>query len=193
MCAHAGNIFVCPWDTTCNKVYKIDATTSQVTQSIQASGYAPHAVLVDKEQMLWVLSGNVPKGKPAFLTRIDPSTGNTLKTYTFPSKTDPIKPIFNYTKDTLYFIEVQYDGTVNNNGIYRMAIYDATLPVQPFIKAAQYQYFWALGIDPATGNIYIGDPKGFTQKGTVSVYQPNGTQLKTFDVGLGPGQFYFGD
>jgi DNA-binding beta-propeller fold protein YncE len=191
MCTWSGNIIICPWDTNSNKIYKTDAITGQVLQTITVAGYAPQAVLVDKEQMLWVLSGNVVKGKQAALTRIDPSTGAILKSFLFTDGADPIKPVFNPTKDTLYFIEVKYDGSSTGNGIYRMSIYDTNLPATPFITAQQYQYFWALGIDPATGNIYTGDPRGFIQKGSVSIHKPDGTLLKTFDVGLGPGQFYF--
>jgi len=193
MCLYSGSVFVCPWDTACNNIYEINATGGSLTRAIQIAGFAPHAVLADKEQTLWVLSGNVPKGRPAALSRIDPSTGAILKRYNFPAGVDPIKPVFNSTKDTLYFIEVKYDGNSNNNGIYRMGIHDAALPAEPFIRAVQYQYFWALGIDPATGYIYAGDPKGFIQKGTTSIYKPDGTLIRTFNVGLGPGQYYFGN
>ncbi len=72
-----------------------------------------------------------------------------------------------------------------------MGINDAALPAQPFIAAKQLQYFWALGIDPATGNIYVGDPRGFIQKGTAYIYRPDGTPVNSFNVGLGPGHFYF--
>ncbi len=193
MCLVGGSLFVCPWDTMCNKILKIDAETGQIIQAIQVPGYAPHAVLVDKEQMLWVVSGNPVKRRAAAITRIDPSTGSVLKSYTLPVDADPIKPAFNTTRDTLYFIEVQYNGSAENNGIYRMGIHEATVPTTPFIKAAKYQYYWALGIEPSTGNIYVGDPKGFIQKGNVLVYNTAGTLLQTFNVGLGPGQFYFGN
>lgn len=99
--------------------------------------------------------------------------------------------MFNPTKDTLYFIEVNYSGGQQNNGIYRMGIHDATLPSQAFIQAQNLQYFWALGISSKSGNIYVGDPKGFTQKGTVLVYNASGSLTHQFAVGLGPGHFYF--
>ena len=72
-----------------------------------------------------------------------------------------------------------------------MDINAANLPTQPFIPSQSFQYFWALGIDERTGNIFVGDPKGFVQKGSVSVYQPDGTLVKTFKTGVGPGHFYF--
>lgn len=187
------NVIVCPWDTTCNKIYTINTTNSSVTHTTQIAGYAPHAVLVDKEQMLWVMAGNATKGKAATLTRIDPSTGNILKAYTYASGVDPIKPAFNKTRDTLYYIQVKYDGSTDGNGIYRMSILGNELPTVSLIPTLPYQYYYALGIEPATGYLYVGDPKGFTQKGTVGIYKQDGNLLKTFTTGLGPGQIYFGE
>ncbi|XZF15329.1 DUF5074 domain-containing protein [Chitinophagaceae bacterium MMS25-I14] len=183
--------FICTWDTATNNLYSINTTTNQPTHSFTMAGYAPQEILMDKEQKLWVLSGNITKGKPAAFTRFDPATGQILKAYNFTTTSDVIKPVFNPTKDTIYFIEVDYNGGTANNGIYRMGIHDAALPAQPFVATQQYQYFWALGIDPRNGNIYVGDPKGFTQKGVVTVYRPDASIITTFKTGLGPGHFYF--
>jgi len=187
------NVIVCPWDTTCNKIYTINTTTGNIVQTAQIAGYAPNAVLIDKEQMIWIMAGNVTKGRAATLTRIDPSTGNILKAYTFASGVDPIKPIFNKTRDTLYYIQVKYDGSTDGNGIYNMSILDTELPTVSLIPTLPYQYYYALGIEPATGMLYVGDPKGFTQKGSVSIYQQDGTFIKKFATGLGPSQIYFGE
>jgi DNA-binding beta-propeller fold protein YncE len=186
-----GYTYICTWDTAGNRIYKVNVATNGIEQAIQVAGYAPQEVLTDREQMLWVLAGDQPEGKTATLTRIDPSTGEILKSYIFPAIADPVKPVFNPAKDTLYFIAADYNGGTVYNGIYRMGIHDAALPAQPFKAAAQNQYFYSLGIDPANGDIYIGDPKGFIQKGTVYVYKPDGTQKASFNVGLGPGHFYF--
>ncbi len=191
MCLYDNYAFICPWDTACSSVYKVDINTNQIVQAISVGGRAPHSVLLDKERMLWVLSGNQPKGKAAAWTKIDPSTGAVLRVYNFPGDAEPIKPALNPTKDTIYFIGVNYNGSIANNGIYRMGLNDAALPSQAFIPALDYQYFWGLGIDPATGYIYVGDPKGFNQKGSVSSYRPDGRKAASFNVGVGPGQFYF--
>jgi DNA-binding beta-propeller fold protein YncE len=74
-----------------------------------------------------------------------------------------------------------------------MGILDNELPTVPLIPTLPYQYYYALGIEPATGYLYVGDPKGFTQKGTVSIYKQDGTLIKSFVTGLGPGQIYFGE
>lgn len=182
---------VCTWDTAVNKIYYINTTTDIIEKEAAVSGRAPHSCVMDKESKLWVLSGNVYKGKNSFLTRLDPSTGAILKTYSFPADADVIKPVTNIAKDSLYFIEVDYDGGTANNGIYRMNISAKDLPQQAFLAAQTFQYFWALDIHPKTGNIFIGDPKGFVQKGNVMIYQPDGTLLKEFKTGVGPGHFYF--
>ena len=193
ICGYNGDVFIATWpDSTSNSIYRVDGTTNKITQTIQVAGYAPKEVLLDKEQTLWVLAGDgLQIGKIATLTRLDPSTGNILASYQFPPNAEPIKPVFNPTKDTLYFIEANQFGGTDNNGIYRMGIHDAALPAQPLIAARTLQYFWALGIDPATGHIYVGDPKGFIQNGDVHVYTQNGTAIDSFAVGIGPGQFYF--
>ncbi len=183
--------YICTWDTGCNVLYKVDAGTNTVTQKIKLAGSAPKDVLQDKYNLLWVLSGNKLPGMQAMLTRIDPSSGSIVGQYQFPADVDVMKPVFNKTRDSLYFIEVDYNGGTVNNGIYRMSVADLTLPSKPFIAARQYQYFYALGIDPITGNIFVGDPKGFIQKGSVYIYQPDGKQVKSFTVGKGPGHFYF--
>jgi DNA-binding beta-propeller fold protein YncE len=194
MCKVYNDAFICTWDTSCNKLYKVDGATDAVTQSISLAGYAPQEVLIDKEQMLWVLSGNQTLGRTASFTRIDPSSGAILTAFQFPSTANPIKPVFNVTKDTLYFLEA-YNGSAtgasDNNGVYRMGIHAAALPAEAFIVQQQYQYFWALGINPTDNKIYLADAKDFNQKGVVYIYQPDGAQIASFKVGPGPGHFYF--
>ena len=191
MCLYNNTAFICTWDTAGNNVYQVDVTSDKIIHTFKVAGYAPQEVLVDKEQMLWVLAGEQYDGKAATLTRLDPSTGAVLASYWFPADANTVRPVFNNTKDTLYFIEANQSGGISDNGIYRMDIHSVVLPVQPFVAAKQYQYFWALGIDPLTGNIYVGDPKGFVQKGSVYIYHADGSLQNSFNVGLGPGHFYF--
>jgi DNA-binding beta-propeller fold protein YncE len=191
MSLQGGTLWVCHWDTSCRSINGIDALTGQKTRTISIGKYAPHTILADKEGLLWVMSGNVTKGRSAALSRIDPSTGLVVRQLDFAGLSDPVKPVFNRTKDTLWFIQVKYDGSEADNGIYRMSINDTSLPTAPLIKASKFQYYWALGIDPVNGNVYVGDPKGFVQKGQVSIYNTVADLQKTFSVGVGPGQFYF--
>ena len=191
MLLHNGNAYISAWDTANNKIFKVNIATDNIEEEIAVAGRAPQEILDDAYGRLWVLSGNVPKGKPAALTCIDPITNKIVKSYSFPSNADPIRPVFNSNKDQLYFIEVNYSGGTANNGIYRMSVNDGVLPSEPIIHAQQYQYYWALGIEPGTGNLYIGDPKGFIQKGTAYVYDSLGKKITEFNTGIGPGHFYF--
>lgn len=184
-------VYACVWDTSNNRLYEIDPQQNTITRQIPLAGSAPQEVLEDKNGMLWVLSGNVQKAKTSAFTCINPTDGKIVKSFTFPARADAIKPVFNKAKDILYFVEVDYNGGTEYNGIYELDITANELPAKPLIPAAQFQYFWALGIEPASGNIYVGDPKGFVQKGTVYVYDASGNKLKQFEVGVGPGHFYF--
>jgi hypothetical protein len=154
------------------------------------AGAAPQEILQDAEGMLWVLSGNDAQGIESKLTRLNPADGAILKSYSF-GTADVVRPAFNRTKDTLYFIEVSYSGGSTNNGVYRMGIHDAGVPAQPFVAARGLQYFWGVGIHPQSGNVYVADPKGFTQKGMVRVYRPDGSAVDSFATGVGPGHFLF--
>lgn len=191
MLLYGTDAYVCAWDTASKNIYRINTTNDEVTQTISVAGFAPHNILLDKEQMLWVLSGNQPRNKQAFWTRIDPSTGAVLNSWAFPATAEPIKPALNNTRDTIYYIEANYNGGTEDNGVFRMSIHDNVLPAAPFVAAGKYQYYWAVGVDPVTGNIYVGDPKGFNQKGSVSVYKTDGSLVKTFGTGVGPGMFWF--
>ena len=187
----AGNkLWVATWDTASSFVYAIDTATDQISATVRVSGNAPQELLQDAEGMLWVLSGNDAQGAGSALTRLDPATGAILKSYAY-GAADAIRPAFNRAKDTLYFIEVNYNGGSANNGVYRMGIHDAALPAQPFIAAHGLQYFWGVGVHPRSGNIYVADPKGFTQKGLVRIYSSAGNIIDSFATGVGPGHFCF--
>jgi len=185
-----GKAYICNWDTACGNIYAIDVNTDKLEKTIPINNRAPHGMVVDKNNNLWVLSGNVHKGKHSAFTVIQPNDA-VLKTIYFANKVDAIKPVFNNAGDVVYFIEVDYNGGTTNNGIYKLGIDDNLLPSTAFIPAQNFQYFWALGVEPKTDKIYVGDPKGFIQKGTVGVYGTDGKQLHSFSVGVGPGNFYF--
>lgn len=190
MCLMGNSVFIATWDTASNAVWKVDVSSHSV-QRINISSIAPHDILLDYEQKLWVLSGNATKGRAAAFTRIDPSTGIVLASYKFQNGIEPIKPVLTKRRDSVYFIEVNFNGGTTANGIYRAALNNFSIPSVPFIQAVQYQYFWALGINPDNCNVFVGDPKGFNQAGSVYEYSTTGTQLRSYKVGVGPGGFLF--
>lgn len=189
MALAAGRLWVATWDSAASRIYAIDTATDQLVDSLPVSGRAPQEIAVDAEGMLWVLSGNDDQRVHSRLTRLSPG-GTILKSYDFGSAV-VIKPVFNASRDTLYFLEIAYNGGSVNNGVYRMGIHDAALPAQPFVAAQGLQYFWAVGVHPRSGDVYVADPKGFVQKGAVRVYRPDGSPVDSFATGVGPGHFYF--
>ncbi len=188
MLAYNNSVYTSSWDTSTKNVYGINPAGNNIFQTIPVAGYAPQQILVDNEKKLWVLSGDAPQNRIAAITQIDPSSGQILRSFTFPATANPTTAVMH--NDTLYFIEANYNGGTQYNGVYRMNIHDVALPTQAFIPAQQNQYFYALDIDPL-GNIYVGDPKGFNQNGTVYIYHTNGSLYRQFSVGKGPGHFVF--
>jgi hypothetical protein len=189
MALAAGRLWVATWDSAAAHIYAIDTAADRIADSFLIAGRAPQEIEVDAEGMLWVLSGNDAQGVGSKLTRLN-AGGAILKSYDF-GPAVAIKPVFNASRDTLYFLEVAYNGGGVNNGVYRMGIHDAVLPAQPFVAAQGLQYFWAVGVHPHSGNVYVGDAKGFSQKGLVRVYRPDGRPLDSFATGVGPGHFFF--
>ena len=49
----------------------------------------------------------------------------------------------------------------------------------------------AVGVEQASGDVYLADPKDYTQPGTVSVFAPDGSMRIQFSVGIIPGAFAF--
>jgi DNA-binding beta-propeller fold protein YncE len=172
-----GIAYVCCWDTACNKLYQINTSTDNIIDSIQLAGNAPQNILLDKENKIWVMAGNAYKAKDASLSRIDISTKKTIQSFLFSKGIEAIK--------------ANYNGGTVNNGVFRMPIGSSSLPDKALIACQANQYFWGLAVEPNSGNIYVGDPKGFVQKGTVLIYNPSAQLLQQFNVGLGVGSFLF--
>lgn len=188
---HDGLLYVAAWDTANAFLYRIHPAQKRVTDSIFLGRRAPQAILADQAQNLWVVSGNDPEGVAPALTCLNPKSGAILAQYDFPAGKDVMRPCLNATRDTLYWLSVDYAGGAGQSGVFRMPITAPALPQTPFIVSGNLQYFWAVGVQPGTGNIFIGDPKGFTQRGEVLVYSPSGTLLRRWKTGVGPGAFYF--
>lgn len=182
--------YVCNWDTACGYIYEINTHQKAIAERIPIAGSAPQQIVLDKNNQLWVVAGNVFKQKRATLTQINPESRQITQAYTYPQGADIMKPCFNAGRDTLYFLGVDYNGGTAYNGLYRMSIVAHELPDQPFIAAEPLQYFWGVAIDALTHRIYLCDPKGFVQKGAVSVFLPNGDKQRTYQVGIGPSHIF---
>jgi hypothetical protein len=183
--------YVTNWDTSSNVIYKVNVQTDSIEETISLPGKASHDILADKDGMLWILSGNPYKKTAASLTCYNPNTRTTKAHYTFPLPQDPIRLQCNSTKDTLYFLSVDFNGGQQGNGLYRMGIYENQLPAQPLIQANPNSYYWGYGIDPKTGHFFLSDPKGFTQQSSIYEYSNDAKLIQTFKAGVGANSFLF--
>lgn len=191
MLLHKGMVYCTTWDTASNLLYKIDPTLDAVVKKINLPGRASHSIVKDKENYLWILSGNKYKNTPSTLTRIDSKNDSITNYFTFSHDTDPIKLTINATQDTLYYINIDYLGASQNNGLYQMSIQASTLASAPFIHAAPNSYLWGLSINPTNGHIFITDPKGFNQQSVVLEYNSQGQMLRSYQAGIGASSILF--
>ncbi len=186
-----GYCYVTNWDTASNVIYQINTGNDSIENRIHINGQASHDLVCDKNGMLWILSGNKYKNKSSHLTQYNPLSNQIVQTLPFISEQDPFRLSINTNKDTLYFINVDYNGTSSSNGLYKMSISDGTLPALPFIQAPVNSYFWAFGLDSVTHHIFLSDPKGFTQQSTVYEYSNTGNFINQYTAGIGANSFLF--
>ena len=162
-----------------DKVYVINASTDLITDSITV-GYGSSSIQQDKNGKLWVLCvGDQTNIIDATLYRINPLNNSVEMYYTFPVAEYPSKLKMNGTNDTMYFL---------NSGVYQMPISASSLPSSPFITQGS-KSFYALGVDPASGVIYVADAIDYVQKSSVYRYTSQGVLLNTFKAGIITGDF----
>ena len=176
------NVYVNCWSYQ-NRILKIDTETDTVTDELVV-GIQPSVLTKDCNDCLWTVTDGGYEGSPygherATLARIDADSFVTDKTFYFNDGDAPRSLTIGSDGHTLYWI---------NDGIYKMDIGSDELPTEPIIRP-KGTIFYSLTVDPATGEIYVGDAIDYTQNGVVMRYAPNGTLLDTFSVGVNPGNF----
>ena len=87
----------------------------------------------------------------------------------------------NEDRSQLYFLKLD---------VFQLSIDATELPETPLIEA-NGRDLSGLGVNPANGNIYIGDSGNFVQQGTVTIHDSTGKELSSFKAGVGVNGFYF--
>ncbi|MFT3885652.1 MAG: hypothetical protein QM724_09540 [Flavobacteriales bacterium] len=161
-------------------VYVIQTSTDQVVDSIPVSR-GGNSIVEDAEGKLWVACSGGNGTSPA-LYRINPVDLQVEASFPFQGPSDsPWRLSITGDHRTLYFL---------NGPVYRMAITDTQLPGTPFI-AAEGRNLYGLGVEPATGVVYLSDAIDYVQRGRVFRYRPDGTLINDFLAGIVPGGFRF--
>ncbi|MCF8372302.1 MAG: YncE family protein [Bacteroidales bacterium] len=178
-------IYVLSWSFG-KQLFVIDAEIDQVIDSVE-TGLQPNSMVVDKNEMLWVLSDGGFDGMPdgpqlPRLQCIDPISLNIVKDFTFPDYDWMTKKLsINQAGDSLFFI---------SGGIYAMSIEDDVLPENPLIDNGN-RTFYGLGIQPGTSTIYATDAINYVQPGLLYRFSPQGNLIDSFTVGIVPGDIEF--
>lgn len=164
-----------------NYVFVMDASSLSITDSIPVQKGSSSLVL-DRYNKLWVLcSGDIMQNIPGALVRINPINHQVEWTANF-SSGYPSHLTTNPTADTLYFL--------HQNGIWRMPVTATALPSGAWIFQGT-KNFYALGVHPGSGNLYVSDAKDYIQKSDIYIYKPNGSLVGSFKAGIISGNFFF--
>ncbi len=160
----------------------IDPTTNKSVKKI-ALYAGPGGMVLDANNKLWVIAQGTYAGNDGKLFRINPSTfaiEQTIELGLNPANPDlAISP----DKKSLYY----YSGT----SIYKVGIDATSAPSESWITNAEIVAPYSLGVDPKTGDVYLGDALDYSSEGKVYVYRSDANPKTSFTAGINPGQFIF--
>ncbi|WP_028979714.1 YncE family protein [Sporocytophaga myxococcoides] len=160
-------------------LYIVNPASDIIEDSIKI-GLNAYSIKTDKNNKVWVLAGK-NGSVAAKLHKINPITNAIEQSYSFNASDNPGSLEINGTKDTLYYL---------NKGVCQLSISDVSLPNAVLIPQGN-MLFYGLGIDPASGVIYVSNAIDYVQQGIVYRHLSNGTLLNSFKVGTTPGDFCF--
>lgn len=132
----------------------------------------------DKNGKVWVLASD--SGKSA-LYQIDATNRKVLKTLAMGAGKSATRLAMSLNKDTLFYL---------SNGVYALAISDNQLPAAPILSEGSAS-FYALGADPFTGEVYVGNARDYVSKGETIVINSSGKELRRFSTGISPASYLF--
>jgi hypothetical protein len=164
-----------------HKLYFLNLLSQTITDSLTVPD-EPMYLQTDKNGMLWMLSyGALFPETQGAITQVNPLDKTILKSFSFPLGDHPTRLLMNYNKDTLYFI---------NTHVYKMSISAEQNPSEIFING-NGKNFYALGVHPTNGNVWVGDAIDFVQSGRVYEYTASGVYKTEYVCGIIPGGFVF--
>jgi hypothetical protein len=165
-----------------NTLSIINLNTEEVEVTLELAS-SPGVILGDREGNLWVLcSGDYEalNGKIFVINPADNSIEKEIDLEINPSG----KFAVNQQGDTFYY--------TSGRSVYKISINDNSAPTSSFITENNLVgNFYGLEVDPQSNIIYASDNAGFTGNGKVFRYQPDGSLIDNFNVGIGPNGFWF--
>ena len=173
--------------TNDNTISVIDPSTDEVIKTITLNGDSPRDFAVDANGDLWVLCNgyieydytdwSVISETASKLIRINPTTNVVAQTITISDNQHPTCLESGINGNNLF-----YGGGFGYQGIYKMDITSTTIPSTPLLD----KYYYGFNVNPETGNIYALEAPSFTANGTLWRYSTDGTELGSYEAGIGP-------
>ena len=112
-----------------------------------------------------------------------------------PARIMVIDPAFDIVTDSIFIGGHATDIGIGIDGIGYVPSTTEVLRVDTRVNRVTGVFrggsYFAVGVEAASGDVYLSDPKSYIQPGTVSVFAPNGQLRTQFDAGLIPGAFTF--
>jgi len=164
------------------EVMVVNTSSNQVVDSIEV-GFEPESIVVDKNNMIWVLcNGGYLRNNSAELIGINSLTDKIEKRLVFFTKQEsPTCLQIDGTGEMLYFLD---------SGVRQMKITDTELPATAFIPESGHS-FYKLGINPVNGDIFVTDPIDYQQKGSVLYFKKEGSFVSSQIADIIPSSMCF--
>jgi len=178
MLLHDGMVYVTLMGS--NQVLLVDPGTDQIVDSITV-GREPNSLVIDQNDMLWVLcSGGVNEVK-AELVRVDLANRSVASRYEFPDLTaSPTR------------LEIDKDGAILyylDGGVFAMEVGATALPNVPLIAGDQHNFY---NLHLNGSQLWVTDAVDFVQSGSVLQYQlPGGAWVASHATGAIPSEILF--
>jgi YVTN family beta-propeller protein len=177
-------LFVTCWSHD-NTILVIDTETDTITDTI-TTAIQPRWITTDSAGKIWALTdGGYETSSYGYETpvlyRIDPATREIEQEFRFALCDSPRELALSGGGDEIYFI---------NKHVYRMSVEDDKLPREPFHTNSGTIYY-SLGVDPLSGDVYLGDAVDYSQRGIIYRLSPEVQLIETLRTGIIPTSFCF--
>lgn len=177
-------LFVTCWSHD-NTILVIDTETDTIVDTL-ITAIQPRWIVADGEGKIWALTdGGYNTSSYGYeapvLYRLDPESRSIEQEFRLTLGDSPRGLAIDSDGDEIYFI---------NDHVYSMPVSAAELPHEPF-HANSGTIFYSLGVDPLSGDVYLGDAVDYSQQGVIYRLDTQGTVIDTMRTGIIPTLFCF--
>lgn len=160
-------------------IYVIDPLTDSIVDKIALLNQAK-SMAHDSDGDVWVLCSGSFTGDLPHVYELDKNDFSIKKD--FPLSGGYAGDLTaNAAGDAFYFL---------NTDVYKFSVNDNQAPANALIPAGSHSWY-AIGVDPANDELYLGDAGDFSSNGAVYRFSSSLSPIDTMQVGISPGYFLF--